>query len=300
MSKSRIYPPRFYDGSLAFFFKLAASGYVPANWFVKDRPSEQERAKKTGHLALEIVSHCWNYSHMLAYQLSSLVQHPPTKSHVTMTLFYCPDDEKTQELVNFFATFDVPNVTWNWQPLEKKLLCRRSIGRNQAALATKADWVWFTDCDIIFSENCLDSLVDSLQGRNDALVFPREEKTTPLLPNEHPLLQPGASPQLVSINNTRVKPYSRHKATGEFQITHGDVARAIGYCANIDIYQTPSEHWCKCVEDRAFRWLVGSHGVPIDVDNVFQIRHVAKGRYKKGSQWSQVRSKIRRMQTKYS
>lgn len=296
VSKTKIYTPRFYDGLLAFFFKLAASGYIPASWFLKNVPNEQQRAKKTGHLNIEIVSHCWGYSHMLAYQLSSLINYPPTKASVTMTVFFSTEDENTQKILDFFATHEVPNVTWNWQSLPKEQLFRRGIGRNKAALTTKADWVWFSDCDIMFNENSIDSMVDSLQGRNDILVFPKQEKTTPMLAEDHPLLQKGAEPHVIKINDEDgFEYYSRSKATGEFQITHGDAARAAGYCANISIYQTPSDHWCKCVEDRCFRWLLGSHGIAIDIENVYQIRHVTKGRYKKGSWWSRVRSKIRHL-----
>lgn len=298
MLQNKIYPKRFYDPLLGWFFRMAASGYIPAKWFLKEVPNEQQRQKKTGHLTLEVVSHCWGYSHMLAFQLSSLVNYPPTKASVTMTVFYNPEDEKTQKLLDYFTSIEVDNVTWNWQALPKELLFRRGIGRNKAALNTKADWVWFSDCDIMFNDNCIDSLVDSLQGRNDILVFPKHEKTTPMLKEDHPLLQEGAEPQVIKIEDENdFEYYSRSKATGEFQITHGDVARACGYCANLSLYQTPSEHWCKCVEDRAFRWLIGSHGVAIDIENVFQIRHVVKGRYKKGSWWSNVRSKIRQMKS---
>jgi len=90
--------------------------------------------------------------------------------------------------------------------------------------------------------------------------------------------------------------HSRDRAKGAFQIIHGDVARVIGYCDGIGLYQTPAAHWCKCYEDRAFRWLVGSQGVPIEVEGVCQIRHVEKGRYQQGTLRSRIRSKIRRMQ----
>lgn len=291
--QNKIYPQRFYDPMLDWFFRIAASDAIPAKWFLKHVPSEQQRTKKTGHLSLEVVSHCWGYSHMLAYQLSSLVNHPPTKLTVTMTVFYNGEDSGTQELLNFFSQHEVSNVIWNWQELPKQQLFRRGIGRNKAALATTSDWVWFSDCDIMFKENCLDGLADALQGKNDILVFPKQEKTTSMLAEDDPMLQRGRKPQIIDIKEEGFEYYSRHKATGEFQITHGDVARACGYCANLSIYQTPSEHWCKCREDRAFRWLIGSHGIPIDIPNVYQIRHVTKGRYKKGTLWSKLRSKIR-------
>ena len=40
----------------------------------------------------------------------------------------------------------------------------------QAALLTDADWVWFTDCDLMFRDDCLDVLVEQLQGRRDAQI----------------------------------------------------------------------------------------------------------------------------------
>jgi hypothetical protein len=42
--------------------------------------------------------------------------------------------------------------------------------------------------------------------------------------------------------------------------------------------------------------LINSEGTPLDIDGVFQIRHVTKGRYSQDSNMSKVRSKIRHMQ----
>ena len=115
------------------FLRFAAGGWIPASWFLKDMPSEAERAAKTGALKVEIVSHCWQYAHLLAYQLSSLVHHTPTKLEVTMTVFYCEEDAETVELLEYFGGIDVPGVTWNWRALSRQRLFRRSIGRNIAA-----------------------------------------------------------------------------------------------------------------------------------------------------------------------
>ncbi len=296
MIQTKTYPQRWYDGFLGYFFRLAASGLLPASWFRDRLPAESDR-KKVEHLpTLEIVSHCWLYSNMLAYQLSSFVNYPPKKLKLIVTLFYSEEDKDTSELVAFISTFQPENVTWNWQALPKEKLFRRGIGRNMAARSTSADWVWYTDCDIIFHEGCLDSLAEQLIGRQDTLLFPRQERTTPMLAESDPMLQAGRKPQLVDIEADKFSLHSRDRAKGAFQIVHGDVARAVGYCEKLSLYQTPSEHWCKCYEDRAFRWLVGTQGVPIDVKGVYQIRHIHKGRYKKDSFWSRVRSKIRRLQ----
>ncbi|MFU8779648.1 MAG: glycosyltransferase family 2 protein [Kiritimatiellia bacterium] len=297
MARDVTYDPRaLHHKPRALFFRLAASGLVSPARFRAPLPGEADRKPSPVFPTLEIVSHCWQYSHMLAYQLSSFVLYPPTKGSVIVTVFYAESDVDTCDLLGFIGQHQVANVTWNWQALSEGELFRRGIGRNRAALSTKADWVWMADCDILFHEGCLDTLADVLRGRRDVLVFPRQERTTEMLASSSALLQGGRERKLVDIDTSVFHLHARDRAKGAYQIIHGDVARAIGYCDGISLYQTPATHWCKCYEDRAFRWLVGTQGQPIDVPGVYQIRHIEKGRYQKGSVLSRIRSKIRRLQ----
>ena len=289
----------FSEGAAGIFYRLAASGWLPASWFRDVDPEAVAKAAKTGRLKLELVSHCWRYSHFLTYQLSTLVRYPTDKLDITMTVFYAAEDEKVRAVLDFFGEMDVPGVTWNWQVLPKEKLFRRSIGRNLAARSTEADWIWFTDCDILFHERCLDTLADELQGRDDALVFPRIGLGTRLLADDDPILEAGrVGPAVLEIPLDAFSPYGgeRDKAKGPHQITHGDIARACGYCETIPLYQTPADRWRKTYEDRAFRWLIGTHGTPLDIPNVCQIRHIAKGRYRKDSPISRLRAFIRKSQ----
>ncbi|MBZ2188706.1 glycosyltransferase family 2 protein [Alcanivorax sp. JB21] len=281
------------------FYKAAASGLLPARWFEPDLPPLQARAAKTGRLHLEVVSHCWRYSHFLIYQLSSLVLFPPQDMDVTMTVFYCPEDTETESLLRFFAEQQVQGVHWNWQPLPRQQLFRRSIGRNRAALATTADWVWFTDCDLMFRENCLDTLSRRLQGRQDALFYPDEERCSDLLEAENPMLGSGRHiPAVLDIDDAIFTSQFPTRATGPLQIAHGDVCRAVGYCRNIGIYQKPVERFAKCHEDRAFRWLLGTRGTPLAVPGVYRIRHIQKGRYSGSETHNQLRTRIRALQSR--
>ena len=279
------------------FLRFAAGGAVPAGWFLADLPSAAERAARTGRLSLEVVSHCWGYAHLLVYQLSSLVQHPPQSLDVTMTVFYCVEDEETVELLDHFGALEIPGVAWNWKALPRQELFRRAIGRNIAALETEADWIWFTDCDLMFQEGCLDALAERLQGRTEALLFPREERCTSLLQSSDPLLQVGKDgPRVVQLETDKFTVRERTRATGPLQITHGDVARAAGYCRDLGLYQQPSETWCKAYEDRAFRWLLRTQGTPIELPGVYRLRHAEKGRYTgstSGLAW--LRGVIRRL-----
>ena len=285
-----------WDTAQEVFLRVAATGVVPAALFQRLRPSDIEIAARSGHLSLEIVTHCWNYDFLLAYQLSSLVNHPPRRLSVTMTVFYTPEDEGTAGMLEFFGAKTIDGVKWNWQPLEKSKLLRRSIGRNMAAHATDADWVWFTDCDVIFHEGCLDTLGDRLQGRRDPIVHPQQEHCTPLLLHSDPMLTLAAgAPQVVEIDPSRfVVTRTLSQATGPLQITHGDVARAFGYCDALAPYQKPTDRWRKCYEDRAFRWLLRTAGVAVDVPGVYRIRHASKGRYAGSRTGAAVRGSSRR------
>ncbi len=296
VNEARFYGGRWTDRWRDRYFRLAASGVVPAGWYQPDLPPPAARAQRSGRLHVEIVSHCWNYAHLLVYQLSSLVTFPPADTEVTMTVFWSPEDERTGALLDYFQGLEVSRVHWNWQPLPREQLFRRAIGRNRAALASRADWVWFTDCDLLFRDECLDALARAVQGRSDTLVFPRQERCTSLLAPDDPILLAGMGhPQLLDIPEQRFTVRERDRATGPLQIVHGDVARTCGYCDRLAIYQKPSPVWLKTHEDRAFRWLLRTQGTPLDIPSVYRIRHVHKGRYTGGAVNTGLRSRIRRL-----
>jgi len=269
--------------------------FLPARWFQPDLPETAQRAARTGSLHLEIVSHCWNYAHLLAYQLSSLVQHPPQCLRVTMTVYYCPEDQGTQQLLDYISAQQVSNVHWNWQALPRERLLRRAIGRNHAARNTRADWIWFTDCDVIFPAGCLDGFNAAAQGCQEALVHPKRERMSAMLPDTAAVLQAAAgTPRLVAPEGIEFADNPLRKATGPMQIAHGDVARACGYCEVIGHYQQPSARWRKTCEDPAFRWLLRSNGRGLEMPPPLRIRHISKGRYTRGHWSTWPRSGIRR------
>ncbi len=289
----------FVDTASGLFYRFAASGALPASWFRDTDPAGVARVGRTGRLSLEIVTHCWRYGHFLTYQLSSLVNHRTDKLDVTMTVYHAPEDEAVVRVLRFFEGIEVPGVSWCWRPLPRERLFRRGIGRNLAARATRADWIWFTDADIVFYGSCLGSLAEALQGREDALVHPRTILGTSLLPDDHDILRQGRTgPAVREIPVEEFRPYGgvHDKAKGPFQIVHGDVARAVGYCETIGLYQRPAPRWRKTYEDRAFRWLLGTDGTALDVPGVCQIRHAVKGRYREDSATGRLRSFIRKSQ----
>lgn len=290
--------PAMLDGIKEFLLRFAASGYFPATAFIKNQPDKTSLRVFEQDIKLEIVSHCWNYARFFVYQLSSLVKYPPTNMQVKLTVFYSEEDQETTKLLAHFQQISVPNVEWNFQKLPTPLLLRRAIGRNHASKHTEADWIWFADCDMVFHEGCLDTLEGLLKGRQDILLFPDTLLVTPLLTEADPMISAGKDKtSLLEVDKTKFKPRKFDRATGAIQIIHGDVARACGYCDDLAVYQKPKYHWTKTYEDRAIRWLLGTHGTPISLPNLLLIRHAEKGRYKEDSKISVVRKTIRRIKS---
>lgn len=293
-------PRRLRDAATALLLRFGPLDRLSPRVVVRSMPAVPTPVARHGRLHVEIVSHCWQYAHLLAWQLSSLINNPPTRLDVTVTVFHAREDRPTAALLDRVARMAVPGVRWNFRVLAPGRLRRRAIGRDLAARATAADWVWFTDCDVLFEAGCLDGLSDALQGCVEPLVYPREDRCTPLLVDGDDLLEPtlAAVPDLRP-DTTRFELHRFRRAQGAYQITHGDVARALGYCAQLPMYQQPADRWCKTYEDRAFRWLLGTDGVPIDVPGLYRIRHVSKGRYRDRSRTgASLRSAIRRVRSR--
>lgn len=278
------------------FYNRMVGSVLPVTWFAPKVPATHELTVHTGRLHLQIVSHSWQYAHLSQFQLSSLVNYPPQDCDLTYTLFHAAEDTAMRTLIDRFAKIDVPNITWDWQVLPKQELFRRAIGRHRAARSSRAHWLWFADCDLIFHQGCLDSLAAALAGLQQPLVFPDHEGITELLPAEHPMLnQSLGDTGTVDIDPALFYRNDISKAKGAFQIVHGDVARTSGYCGTLKLYQAPSTIWRKTYEDTVFRRLIETEGQSVPVDNLYRIRHAEKGRYAKGTALSGVRGLIRKL-----
>jgi len=272
--------------------KRLIGSVLPISWFGPKPPLDHQLSIAKDPLHLQIVSHCWQYGHMLNFQLSSIINYPPTNLKLTYTLYYSGEDVKLKQLIARIDSVTVPNVTWNWVEITTQQLFRRAIGRNQSALNTLADWIWFSDCDLIFHAGCLDSVATAVNGYQQRMVFPQQEFVTDLLDASHPMLNQN-SETTVDIDTSLFRKNAIQKAKGAFQIVHGDVARTCGYCRDMKMYQTPMQHWSKTYEDSIFRKLIASEGKPVEIKGLYRIRHVEKGRYTKGSQFSKLRRNIR-------
>lgn len=240
-------------------------------------------------MKLEVVSHCWNYARLLTYQLSSLVLYPPKSIDVTMTVFFEKADRRTCEVLAYFGGISIDHVKWNFRNLEKPQLFRRAIGRNIAALETEADWVFYTDCDQAFRENCLDSFANLMSLPTDKpLVFPRYVYCSDdINPDNQILTSADQGPKVLDIDPSSFRPILHTRAIGGVQIARADVLHRIGYCKNVAKFMKPASKFGRTKEDVVFRKLMGTQGEPMDIPNLYRIEHKQKGR-----RWMSWRNKL--------
>jgi hypothetical protein len=254
-------------------------------------------------MRIEVVSHCYAvkcplFANALQYQISSLFLHQPRTCHVTLNVFYDPQDVKTMEVImwglkyKFERVKELPRVTLMASSLEAGKLGRRCIGRNIAAKQSMADLVWFTDCDHVFAEGAFDRLAampwpvedDPMEGRGAPLgsivvasmVYPKQI----MISRDHAtgdMEAAEAEPnKLVTIDPTLYEPKKYNRAIGGVQIVQGDFARQHGYLDGDTKWQQPTETpFGDFRDDVAYRKFASQFGPILGVDfpGVFRIRH---------------------------
>lgn len=230
-------------------------------------------------MKLEIVSHCWHYAPHLTYQLSSLILFPPQHADVTMTVFYSDEDHATVEVLSFFNRIEAENLNWSWRRLPKEQLFRRSIGRNLAALETTADWIWFADADMCFRAGCLDALAHLAPAITVPLIFPRTVQISGNHTAGDVALEKSTDrTRVVDIDPADFVTHRYGRAIGGVQIVRGEIAHVVGYNRNSERFQRPIPRWQRCHDDVAFRRSLNTRGEPVELPELYRIRHEKYGR----------------------
>ncbi|KKN88397.1 hypothetical protein LCGC14_0249600 [marine sediment metagenome] len=219
---------------------------------------------------LTIVVHCWHYEHMLAYQLSSLVKHPPKKIQVGILVLTEKRDTETKNLVDGFGKMFSVDVSCLVTHAPE--FFNRGLGRNWVAKRLQRDIIWFADADYCFGKGCLDSLTD-IELKDDWLYHPKQIQQT-----KHgsgpkydiPLICYGTRP--IDPSDFRTKIIKR--AIGGIQIVTGNTARSRGYHTYDYRVRKEATEWVRGRhEDVRYRRQFHKLGQiqSIDIPNLFRI-----------------------------
>jgi hypothetical protein len=231
---------------------------------------------------VEIVTHCWagryeHYALALRYQLASLVLHRPEKCAVIVSVCRSPDDELTEKVLNWFDVFtDLDLQVFDFFLPE---LGRRAIGRNQVAMASKADIVWFTDCDHVFGSGCLDALAELSWPSWAPMVFPSKIQIHRDHETGDRSLARAKVEDLPCVVSEEFEPKRYKRAIGGVQIVRGDYAREHGFLNSSRRWQQAYQgdrgfDSCRC--DKAYRRFITDRGesiIPVGLPNLFRLRH---------------------------
>lgn len=222
---------------------------------------------------LHLIAHCWSgdrdcYAKMLTAQLSSLLRWPP-KCEYTLSICTARDDHQTLSAIEAFQHRCVAAVP---RLLPRTELFRRAFGRNHCAkLSDGFDIVWFTDCDLLFGEGCLDALAGSdFMG----LAYPRQQ----LIHRSHAMGDEDLATITVGVtwkhDPSRFMPHRMKFASGGVQIVDGNTGRR-GYLDGTRWQQAvdPAGGFRAPGEDRVFRGLFRGKSTVLDIPNLFRLRH---------------------------
>jgi len=240
--------------------------------------------------------HCWNYSRLLQFQLSSFHLYPPTNDKFSMTVCYDPDDRRTLDVMKYFLGLPRhPNYCLYPMPMTTADLCARGVGKNRFAQKVIAgeltpDWVWYTDVDYSVGPGGLDDVCDKLDVEDGPGPFGADSEASHAVywPREVMAWDYDISERAVAATKTigltgmdyaDAVPHRIKVAIGGVQfVSAKTLRRAGGYCQNSIRHQRPSPNgWRENKEDKAFRKQVGNVIELPAFKNLYRMRHRARG-----------------------
>lgn len=231
-------------------------------------------------MLLHVVTHCYSvqipdFAHLLTAQLSSLYLCPPARHEVLVTVVTSEDDAVVRACVRDFRDryrdADKP-VQIEELVLPHLELFRRAIGRNIVAKRSKADVVWWADCDYAVNSGFVDYMLECRWPSH--LVFPSQV----MVHNSHEAgdaeiarIKPG---QLHHLDRAPFKPQRIRVCIGGLQFAQGDLARK-GYLDNTR-WTKPLDKFGSgfrdTTEDKIYRGAV-LDATPITTPQIFRLRH---------------------------
>jgi hypothetical protein len=209
-----------------------------------------------------------------------LVLHKPEKCNVRVTVLTVNEDQGTHNVIDWGSKAGIDIQVFLMEPHQ---IGRRSIGRNWASLLTKANFVWFSDCDQVYRDGVLDKLVELTWPEEAVMIFPQHIHISTKRTGNKILRAVGALPHQIDIDLSQFYVRKYFRAIGGVQIVKGDFAREHGYLNGYPRWEKPTDGtFQRCHCDIAYRKACLKHGsiVPVDLPGMYRIQHSIKGKNK--------------------
>lgn len=236
-------------------------------------------------IQFELVTHCWAerlpmYATLLRAQLSSLVVHQPNIM-CQVTVCHSDTDQRTKEVVQYFKS----KLLLKSIELPNPQIWRRAIGRNKAALESKAELVWFTDCDHLFFKGCLDQIWQHLNSKtfvgDPGLIWPSsymanaDKSHIDLFLQEH---ENHGGVVIPIIPGGQWYVHRLTRAIGGVQIVTGDFARHHGYLNGTKWQKPVDRPFPDFKDDIIFRtFALRTGNCRIEPNGLYRLRHTEVG-----------------------
>ncbi len=226
-----------------------------------------------------IVTHAYavrfpQYAAFLRYQLASLEACPG----LTVAVCHCAEDEAVSSVVRWFTRKSRLAILQFLLPVEQ--LGRRAIGRNQAALSSKEDFVFFTDVDHVFDPEVFAAIPNRFAQCGAVMIFPKQI----MIHQDHAAGDAAAQSAVQSsemrpaIDKSQFIPKHYGKAIGGVQIVRGEFARKYGYLADDPKWQAPrtdGKPFGDFRDDVVYRGFCLQYGEikGVDLPGIWRLRH---------------------------
>lgn len=229
---------------------------------------------------IELIVHCYaiklpQYATLLRYQLASMVKWVP-HTNVKVTVCCSPFDTLVTGVLNEFSVKNSWLVKSFYQ--SEGSLFRRSIGRYHilTELDDRTKVIWYTDCDHVFGEACIDTAYKLVVGRG-RMVYPRKIKIS----KSHEIgdwqIEEGKGPHFPEIYPADFVTKRYNRPIGGTYIIDADFVREHGYLPDSK-WQNPRKDgkpFKDFRDDVAFRKYVANHSTieAVNIPNLYRVRH---------------------------
>ena len=228
-------------------------------------------------LTIEICIHCYHYQHRLCWMLSSILQQKGDVPNIIVNISYAPNngDPITEEVCKFFREQGL-NIK-ETVVLEKEA-SNRAIARNKQVAETTADWILFSDSDMVYDPELFSDLQQQLKTnlRTETRVMGGDRHSMDInfcvkFFEEDATVYPCVIPNVADITSKWPLRWVTGKGTapGNFQLAN---VKAIQIIRGGKYTERTGDVWRRTKSDRAFR--VGQGGrVRIEIKKQFHLNH---------------------------